>query len=126
MNHLSACILFALAALCPAERAPAQSTGELSESILRIVVQAQPGDVVLLLLSPSLGTPTQLPGFQGLLALDPGIMVVAPGAPTDATGLSVTVLPLPGFVGMHLHLQPAIRSPRDPASGHLQPPRRLR
>ena len=126
MNHPTASILFTLLALAPAERAPAQSTGELSESLLRIVVQAQPGDVVLLLLSPSLGAPTQLPGFQGLLALDPGIMVVAPGAPTDATGLSVTVLPLPGFVGMHLHLQPAIRSPRDPASVHLQAPRRLR
>lgn len=126
MNHPTASILFALLALAPVERASAQSTGELSESVLRIAVQTQAGDVVLLLLSPSLAPPTQLPGFEGLLALDPYIMVVAPGAPTDATGLSVTVLPLPGFVGLHLHLQPAIRSPRDPASGQLRAPRRLR
>lgn len=126
MNHPTACILSTLAALCPAERAPAQSAGDPTQSVLRIVVQAQPGDAVLLLLSPSLGTPTQLPGCQGLLALDPGLLVNAPGAPTDATGVSMTLVPLPGFVGMPLYLQPAIRSPRDPASGHLQPPRRLR
>jgi hypothetical protein len=124
MSKFLPAALLALAALL----APASAQTSPAPQVVRIRVEAQPGDQVLLFLGPSLAPPIALPGFTGLLALDPLVMLAVPGAPVDAQGVSLTVLPVSTWPSAWPlpYFQAGIVSPRDAASGQLRPPTRLR
>jgi hypothetical protein len=124
MNKFAQSALAALIAVAAAVRPAVAQVAATTDPVgyIRVRVLAQPDDLVLLFLAPSLGSPIPLPGFQGLLALDPSALVCMAGAPVDSLGISDTLLP---NAWLGCWLQAGIRSPRDPASGQLQSPRRL-
>lgn len=116
--------LLALAALL----SPASAQISTAPEYLRIRVEAEPGSQVILCFGPELASPLALPGFSGLLVLDPRTMVCLPGSPVDMQGVSVSMIPVGAWPSAwsRLYFQAGILSPRDPASGQLRLPVRAR
>lgn len=112
--------LLALAALL----SPASAQISTAPEYLRIRVEAEPGSQVLLFFGPELAPPLALPGFTGLLALDPRTLICLPGSPVDMQGVSLSVIPVGAWPSAwsRPYYQVGIKSPRDTGSGGLRPP----